>query len=339
VLRGATATILATGLAVAPLVAGDARAVATAIDDPFYTVNEDEVLLVDAPGVLANDTDSLGGPICVVEVDDSGLEGTLEWDSDGSFTYTPDADWNGVTTFTYGARASDADCAGDPEGPVATVTITVNAVNDSPTAKADSFQALRDRTLNVSAPGVLRNDGDVDGDGLTAQKVSDPAHGIVNLAPDGGFSYTPAAGYVGPDAFSYRASDGTDTSPARGVSITVTALPTAPPNVAPTPPPTAPPSVAPASSPTPSPEASESPAPDVSASPGASVAVSPSPSASLGPADPAAGEGGLSIPILVGGLLLASLLAFGGAVFVPKWLQQRRAADDLPPEDGEGFGG
>jgi VCBS repeat-containing protein len=233
--RGVTAAALAIGLALAPAGARHALAVATAVDDPFYTVNEDETLLVDAPGVLANDTDDGGAAICVATVDDSGIDGTLEWGHDGSFTFTPNADFNGPTSFTYGARAGDGDCVGAPEGAAATVTITVNPVNDRPTAKADTFQALPDRTLTVPAPGILSNDGDLDGDLLTAQKVTDPAHGIVNLASNGGFSYTPTAGYLGPDGFSYRASDGTETSPVRVVSITVTAVPTVPPpTVAPT---------------------------------------------------------------------------------------------------------
>jgi hypothetical protein len=331
--RRAAVAVLAIGLAVAPSFARDARAVATAVDDPFYVVDEDETLLVDAPGVLDNDTDDGGAPLCVVDVDDTGLKGTLDpWGADGSFTFSPKADFNGETTFTYGVRAGEGECVGEPDGE-ATVTITVNPVNDAPTAKADAFQALRDRTLNVAAPGVLLNDADIDGDDLVAQKVTDPAHGIVNLSPNGAFSYTPLAGYVGPDGFSYRASDGSDTSPVRVVSITVTAVPTPAPTIAPTPTPAPPVTPAPQATPTASPEPSASPGASASTAPVPSGSPLPSPVASLGPGDPANESGGLSIPVLVVGLLLASLLTFGGAMFLPKWLEQRRAGAEPPPDD------
>ena len=332
-LRRVGATVLAFGLALAPPAARDARALATANDDA-YSEDEDGTLVVDAVGgLLANDTDDGGAAICVVSLASDDLEGTVEpWGTDGSFTYTPDPDWNGVTSFTYGARAGDGECIGDAES-FATVTITVNPVNDAPTARADTFGALRDRTLNVAGPGVLLNDGDVDGDSLIAVKESNPAHGVVNLAPDGAFSYTPNAGYLGPDGFSYRASDGTATSPVRVVSITVTAVPTPIPTIAPTPVPTAQATPTAAPSPTASAEAPASTDPFASASAGPSAGPSASPTASIAP-EPVDEEGGLSIPALVVGLLLLSLLAFGGAVLLPKWLERQRAGgsiDEGPP--------
>ena len=293
-------------------------------------------LVVDAPGVLANDTDDGGAALCVVDHGYDGLQGTVEsWGTDGSFTYAPDPDWNGVTSFTYGARAGDGECIGDAEA-FATVTITVEPVNDAPTARADSFQALRDRTLNVAAPGVLLNDGDVEGDTLVAEKESNPAHGVVTLSPDGAFSYTPNAGYVGPDGFSYRASDGTASSPVRIVSITVTAIPTPAPTIAPTAVPTVDVTPTEGPSPTASADAPASADPFETASASAEPSAggplaTPGPSIVPAPVDDA---GGLSIPALVVGLLLLSLLAFGGAFLLPKWLERRRAVgsiDQGPP--------
>ena len=329
-LRRLAATVLAFGLALAPAAARDARAVATAVDDT-YTVDEDTSLIVDAPGILGNDTDDGEAALCVVDHGYDGLEGVVEaWGTDGSFTYTPDPDWNGVTSFTYGARAGDGECIGDAEA-TATVTITVSAVNDAPTARADSFQALRDRTLNVAGAGVLANDDDLDGDPLVAVKESNPAHGSVTLAPDGGFSYTPEAGYVGPDGFSYRASDGTATSPARIVSITVTAIPTPAPTTVPTAAPTVDTTPTEGPSPTATAEPPASVEPFESASPSAGPSAggplaTPSPSIVPAPVDD---EGGLSIPALVAGLLLLSLLAFGGAFLLPKWLERRRAGGSI----------
>ena len=57
--------------------------------------------------------------------------------------------------------------------------------------------------MTIAAPGVLANDTDADGESLTAILVSGPAHGTVSLQPNGGFTYTPAAGFSGTDAFTY----------------------------------------------------------------------------------------------------------------------------------------
>ena len=76
--------------------------------------------------------------------------------------------------------------------------------------------------MNVPAPGLLSSVSDPDGDPLTAVLVSGPSHGQLTLNSDGSFTYTPDAGYTGPDAFAYRASDGTALSNASTVSINVT---------------------------------------------------------------------------------------------------------------------
>lgn len=333
-LRRVAVAALTAGLALCSVAAGVALAGIPpppgAIDDSF-SVDEDIALLVEAPGLLANDNP--GPATCIPDVDTTGLIGELDVQPNGAFTYTPPDDFNGETSFVYGLQTEGfPDCAG-PADSQSTVTLTVNPVNDAPTAKADTFQALPDRTLNVAAPGILLNDDDIDGDALVAVKVTDPVHAILTLSPDGAFSYTPTAGYAGPDAFSYRASDGTATSPVRVVSITVTPVPTAAPTVAPTPTPTAAPT--PTAEPSPTPSAEVSASPDVLASASAAPApgASPTPGASLSPS-PAANGGGLSIPVLVVGLLLSSLLAFGGAVFLPKWLERHRAGssiDEGPP--------
>ena len=104
---------------------------------------------------------------------------------------------------------------------VATVSITVNPVNDAPVAANDAYSTIEDTALAVAAPGVLGNDSDADGDPLSAVLVSGPAHGTLMLNANGSFSYTPAAGFSGLDAFSYRASDGSTFSQTRVVSLNV----------------------------------------------------------------------------------------------------------------------
>jgi len=125
--------------------------------------------------------------------------------------YTPAANYNGADSFTF--RAND----GIASSNVATVTITVTAVNDAPVATGDSYTTAEDSPLTVAAPGVLGNDSDVDGDVLTAVLVSGPAHGTLTLNANGSFTFTPAANYNGPDTFQYQARD-----PSAALSSTVT---------------------------------------------------------------------------------------------------------------------
>lgn len=86
----------------------------------------------------------------------------------------------------------------------------------------DSF--LRGAVAGPVTGGVLANDIDPDGDYMTATLVSPPAHGTLSMTADGGFVYTPSAGFVGADSFTYRASDGTRDSNAATVVLNVAPL-------------------------------------------------------------------------------------------------------------------
>ena len=81
--------------------------------------------------------------------------------------------------------------------------------------------STRNAVLTVSGLGVLANDNDPDGNTLTAALVLGPTHGVLLLNSNGTFTYTPAANYTGPDAFSYKANDGTVDSMPAVVAITV----------------------------------------------------------------------------------------------------------------------
>jgi VCBS repeat-containing protein len=194
----------------APIAAADA-----------YSTAEDTALTVAAPGVLGNDSDPDGTPLSAV-LGSGPAHGTLTLNADGGFTYTPAANYNGPDSFTY--RASD----GTLTSGLATVAITVTAVNDAPTAADDAYTTAEDTALTVAAPGVLGNDSDPESSTLTAVVGTGPSHGTLTLNANGGFTYTPAANYNGPDSFTYRASDGTLTSGLATVAITVTAVNDAP---------------------------------------------------------------------------------------------------------------
>ena len=108
------------------------------------------------PGVLDGDTDVDGDPLTAVLVAGPS-HGTLTLNANGSFTYTPNANYNGTDSFTY--RAND----GSAHSNVATVTITVNAVNDAPVADNDAYATNEDVHWWWPRRGVLDGDTDVEG--------------------------------------------------------------------------------------------------------------------------------------------------------------------------------
>jgi CSLREA domain-containing protein len=226
--------ITARATAVGKLTSGDSNTVTVTVcntapvaNDDAYATNEDTPLIVAAPGVLANDTDADGNALTVAmpRPVSGPTNGSLTLNADGSFQYTPNANFFGSDSFTY--KASD----GAADSNLATVTITVTPVNDAPVANGDAYTVAEDGTLNVAAPGVLGNDTDVDGDALTVaapRPVSGPTNGSLTLNADGSFQYTPNANFHGGDSFTYRAGDGTATSNLATVTITVTPVNDAP---------------------------------------------------------------------------------------------------------------
>lgn len=86
-----------------------------------------------------------------------------------------------------------------------TVSVTVTPLPD---AVADSYALPVTAMFQTSAgEGVLANDDNPNGT-LTAEIVTQPAHGIVTLSANGSFEYTPTSGYIGPDSFTYWAKEG-----------------------------------------------------------------------------------------------------------------------------------
>jgi hypothetical protein len=167
-----------------------------------YAVAENGVLNVAAAsGVLANDTDPNGLPLSAT-LQGAPAHGTVTLNPDGSFTYTPANGYFGIDRFRY------VDNDGPVSGNATTVTVNVDA---PPTDSGDTYATPKNTTLTVAAPGVLANDTDPNGLPLSASVVTQPAHGTLALNADGSFVYTPAAGYVGSDSFTYQASDGVAT--------------------------------------------------------------------------------------------------------------------------------
>ena len=139
--------------------------------------------------------------------------------STGTFVYTPNLNAYGTDSFTFVANDGTADSN------AATVAVTITPVNDPPIANPDTATTRPGTSVTIM---VLANDTDPENGALTAVLVSRPAHGTLTLNTDGSFTYTPAADYIGPDSFTYKANDGAlDSAPAT-VSIAVTAVNAAP---------------------------------------------------------------------------------------------------------------
>jgi hypothetical protein len=104
-----------------------------------------------------------------------------------------------------------------------TVEVVGGAPNQPPVAANDSYSVAAGSVLSVSAPGVLGNDSDADGDRITAALVTGPSQGTLTLNPTGSFTYIPNAGVTGLDSFTYKSYDEhSAASNTATVSITVT---------------------------------------------------------------------------------------------------------------------
>ncbi|WP_426107126.1 Ig-like domain-containing protein [Massilia sp. TSP1-1-2] len=125
--------------------------------------------------------------------------GAIAVNANGTWTYTPQAGYFGADRFTY--KVND----GVYDSNLATVSLTVVQTNHAPVAVNGSASVNRDTSvvLNLLAGAV-----DTDGDSLTVKLVAAPAHGALAANANGTFTYTPVAGYVGNDSFSYKVSDG-----------------------------------------------------------------------------------------------------------------------------------
>lgn len=174
-----------------------------------YSVNEDGTLSIPVlGGVLANDSDVDSAGLTAVQVL-GAAQGSLALNADGSFIYAPNPNFHGSDSFSYKAN----DGAGDSAP--ATVTITVNPVNDAPVAQSQSV----DTTQETATPITLAAT-DVDSASLTYSIVSGPSHGTLSGA-GASRDYMPAPGYNGPDSFTFKANDGSADSNVAIVSIAV----------------------------------------------------------------------------------------------------------------------
>ena len=170
--------------------------------DDYYTTPSDTPLTkAVAEGLLANDTDKGRSDFFDASFSYAVLHGTLDLQKDGSFTYTPNAGFNGVDTFIYavwdGVQYSEA-----------MVTMVVGGGN-SFDPQNDSYNTNEDTQLSVGPPGVLSNDTQLVGNNWTAHLITGPANSeSFTFNADGSFQYSPNLNFNGSDLFIYYAIDG-----------------------------------------------------------------------------------------------------------------------------------
>ncbi len=179
---------------------GDRNQVPVAVSEQFV-LEANSTLGVDAPGLLANDTDPDSDPLTALPVA-FATHGRLRLFEDGSFTYTPDLGFVGDDSFSY--RALD----GKGFSNIVTVSLSVRVSSGALVSHHDYYRTEQGQRLVLPSPGVLTNDVDPDGGILSAQVRSPTLFGELMLAENGSFSYEPQAANYGVDHFRYRASNG-----------------------------------------------------------------------------------------------------------------------------------
>jgi hypothetical protein len=132
--------------------------------------------------------------------------GSLLNNGDGTFDYTPNLDFNGSDSFVYEIWDSGSPVLTD----TATVTITIESVNDPPVVNENYVSTLEDTAVTFD---VAANDSDPDGNlnpastNTTCSSCSEPVHGNLVNNGDGTFDYTPNSNFNGSDSFVYQICD------------------------------------------------------------------------------------------------------------------------------------
>ncbi len=194
----------------------------TGVDDAI-TTDEDTSVTIAIADLLGNDTDpDTGDTLSLVSFDASGSIGSVTQVGD-TLVYTPAATANSLSanetatdSFTYILADSNG------EQSSATVNITINGVNDAPTAQGESFTIDEDTSLTVAIADLLSNDSDVDSnDTLALASVGNALNGTVSLDDNGNVIFTPDADFFGDASFEYTISDGQGGEATATVAISV----------------------------------------------------------------------------------------------------------------------
>ncbi|MFT4924767.1 MAG: hypothetical protein ACI8WB_000851 [Phenylobacterium sp.] len=194
-----------------------------AVNDAPVAQNDVVTVLEDAPhtiNVTGNDSD-VDGTIASVVVVTEPTNGVVTMDG-LNLIYTPGNQFSGSDGFSYTVTDND-----NAVSNVASVELTISAVNDAPLANNDSAQTSQGQAVTID---VLSNDSDIDGqlDSTSVVVSNGPANGSTAVASNGQITYTPTGSFAGTDSFDYQVTDNEGATSTATVTITVTNVNDAP---------------------------------------------------------------------------------------------------------------
>nr|WP_086937415.1 tandem-95 repeat protein [Thaumasiovibrio occultus] len=182
--------------------------------DLAYSVDEDGAITISQEQLLSQASDVEGDALTASNLT-AGDNATVTENPDGSFTITPDANFNGDIDLSF-------DISDGTDSIVASADLTVNPVNDLPSAEDQAFTMNEDGTLTFTDEQLLQGSADIDGDDLSVESVSyTGADGVFTDNGDGTYTFAPNENFTGDVDVSFVVSDGTETTTAN-VDITVT---------------------------------------------------------------------------------------------------------------------
>ncbi|WP_447472538.1 tandem-95 repeat protein [Vibrio harveyi] len=182
--------------------------------DLAYSVDEDGAITVSQEQLLSQASDIEGDDLTASDLTVDG-NATVTTNDDGSFTITPDADFNGDIDIQFNITDGTDTIQ-------ATADLTVNPVNDLPVPQDQQFSVEEDGTLQFTDADLLAGATDIDGDNLTVDGISyTGSDGVLTDHGDGTYTFAPNENFNGDVSFSFGVSDGTETVPAN-VDVSVT---------------------------------------------------------------------------------------------------------------------
>ncbi|MES2207801.1 MAG: cadherin-like domain-containing protein, partial [Pseudomonadota bacterium] len=212
----ATATVQISGVNDIPVLTGTKATLAAGIEDTSYTISASN-LLAGFTDIDANDT--------VLSVANLSVDhGTVTTNANGTWTFTPAANYNGAVSLTYNVIDSHGGSA------ATTQSFNLTAVNDAPLltgTPAVLAAGAEDSSYIIQAANLLAGFTDVDGDTLSIANLS-ANHGALVNNGNGSWTFTPAANYNGAVSLTYNVVDGHGGSVATTQSFNLTAVNDAP---------------------------------------------------------------------------------------------------------------
>jgi len=179
------------------------------------STNEDQILQAT---LLNSVTDEQGGAMQFTTIV-SPAHGTITWNNNGSFNYSPNPNYVGSDSFTYQVCDNGGLCDQSQ------VLISVITVNDAPQIGADVLNAYEDENAAIN---IALNDADADGDPISYSIIVSSVNGIASLGANGQINYTPNDNYWGIDSIVYAACDSYNSCTQATLHITIASVNDAP---------------------------------------------------------------------------------------------------------------